>query len=82
MSGLLDKATAVKEAEPEEAVKVEPAPTPKKSNEASKGLMAASTPSASNGSPMDYLQQAGWAIIVLAGVVAGSRRDENQEEDA
>ena len=70
MSGLLDKATAAKEAEPQEAVKVEPAPTPKKSNEASKGLMAASTSSVSNGSPMDYLQQAGWAIIVLAGILS------------
>ena len=71
MSGLLDKASAVKEAEPVEAVKVEPAPVPRKSKEASKGLMAASTSSAtSDGSPMDYLQQAGWAIIVLAGILS------------
>ncbi len=70
MSGLLDKATAAKEAEPVEAVKVEPAPVPRKSKEASKGLMAASTPATSDGSPMDYLQQAGWGIIVLAGILS------------
>ena len=70
MSGLLDKASAVKEAEPVEAVKVEPAPVPRKSKEASKGLMAASTPATSHGSPMDYLQQAGWGIIVVAGILS------------
>ena len=73
MSGLLDKASAVKDAEIVETV-AEKAPdaktASKNSKETSKALMAASDPVPSGAAPMDYLQQAGWGIIVLAGILS------------
>jgi hypothetical protein len=70
MSGLLDKATAAKDAKPAKSTKVESAPADKKiSPPSSQGLMAASSPAPGN--PVtDYLQIAGWVIIVLAGVLS------------
>jgi hypothetical protein len=70
MSGLLDKATAAKDAKPAKSEKVDPAPsTSKVSSPVSQGLMAASSPAPGN--PVtDYLQTAGWVIIVLAGVLS------------
>ena len=70
MSGLLDKATAAKDAKPAKSEKVEPAPASVKvSPPVSQGLMAASSPAPGN--PVtDYLQIAGWVIIVLAGVLS------------
>ena len=70
MSGLLDKATAAKDAKPAKSEKVEPAPSSTKvSPPVSQGLMAASSPAPGN--PVtDYLQIAGWVIIVLAGILS------------
>jgi hypothetical protein len=70
MSGLLDKATAAKDAKPAKSEKVDSAPsTSKVSSPVSQGLMAASSPAPGN--PVtDYLQTAGWVIIVLAGVLS------------
>ena len=70
MSGLLDKATAAKDAKPAKSEKVEPAPSSTRdSPPLIQGLLAASSPAPSN--PVtDYLQIAGWAIIVLAGVLS------------
>jgi hypothetical protein len=70
MSGLLDKATAAKDAKPAKSEKVDSAPsTSKVSPPVSQGLMAASSPAPGN--PVtDYLQTAGWVIIVLAGVLS------------
>jgi hypothetical protein len=68
MSGLLDKATAAKEAETVAPVKVAPVVAPKNET-AGKSLLATSS-GPKEESWTDYLQMAGWGIIVLAGILS------------